>query len=120
MEARTQGRSASRSTPCASHCSSWSASPGLVIAAALLHPEIGAADRRRAGALLLAGEPEEVLEEVPMGTNAEVPLAHRLQRSHLLEAVWVEVLELQSVREQHPADEPADGDGEVALVEGHE
>jgi hypothetical protein len=55
-----------------------------------------------------------------MGTNAEVPLAHRLQRSHLLEAVWVEVLELQSVREQHPADEPADGDREVALVEGHE
>jgi hypothetical protein len=27
---------------------------------------------------------------------------------------------LQPVREQHPADEPADGDGEAALVEDHE
>jgi hypothetical protein len=31
-----------------------------------------------------------------------------------------EVLELQPVREQHPANEPAGGDGEAALVEGHE
>jgi hypothetical protein len=30
------------------------------------------------------------------------------------------VLELQPVREQHPANEPAGGDGEATLVEGHE
>jgi hypothetical protein len=30
------------------------------------------------------------------------------------------VLELQSVREQHPANESAGGDGEAALMEGHE
>jgi hypothetical protein len=30
------------------------------------------------------------------------------------------VLKLQPVREQHPTDKPADGDGEAALVEGHE
>jgi hypothetical protein len=30
------------------------------------------------------------------------------------------MLELQPVREQHPADEPSGGDGESALVEGHE
>jgi hypothetical protein len=27
---------------------------------------------------------------------------------------------LQSIREQHPTDEPADGDGEATLMEGHE
>jgi hypothetical protein len=59
----------------------------VVVAAALLH-------RHRAGAILPTGEPEEVLEEVPMGTDSEVPLAHRLERSHLLDAVRVEVLEL--------------------------
>jgi hypothetical protein len=37
-----------------------------------------------------------------------------------LDTVRVEVLELQPVRKQHPSDEPAGGDGEVALVEGHE
>jgi hypothetical protein len=46
----------------------------VVVAAALLHPEIGAANRRRAGAILQAGEPKEILEEVPMGTDSEVPL----------------------------------------------
>jgi hypothetical protein len=66
------------------------------------------------------GEPEEVLEEVPMGADTEVPLAHHFERSHLLDAVRVEVLELQPIREQHPMDEPASGDRETALVEGHE
>jgi hypothetical protein len=55
-----------------------------------------------------------------MGTGAEIPLAHRLERNHLLDAIWIEVLELQPILEQHPADEPTGGDGEVALVEGHE
>jgi hypothetical protein len=41
---------------------------------------------------------------MPVGADAEVPLAHRLERNHLLDAVWVEVLELQPIREQHPAD----------------
>jgi hypothetical protein len=30
------------------------------------------------------------------------------------------VLELQPVRKQHSSDEPTGGDGEAALVEGHE
>jgi hypothetical protein len=34
----------------------------VVIATTLLRPEIGAADRRRAGAIPQVGEPEEVLE----------------------------------------------------------
>jgi hypothetical protein len=37
-----------------------------------------------------------------------------------LDIVRVEVLELQPVHEQHSSDEPAGGDGEAALVEGHE
>jgi hypothetical protein len=37
-----------------------------------------------------------------------------------LDAIRVEVLELQPVREQHSSDEPDGGDGEAALVEGHE
>jgi hypothetical protein len=56
------------------------------------------------GAIPQAGEPEEALEEMLVGADAEVPLAHRLERSHLLDAVWVEVLELQPIREQHPTD----------------
>jgi hypothetical protein len=60
------------------------------------------------------------LEEVPAGADAEVPLAHRFERSHLLDAIRVEVLELQPIREQHPTNEPAGGHGEAALVEGHE
>jgi hypothetical protein len=60
------------------------------------------------------------LEEVPMGTNAEIPLAHRLKRIHLLDALRVQVLELQPILEQHPTNEPVGRDGEAALVEGHE
>jgi hypothetical protein len=37
-----------------------------------------------------------------------------------LDIVQVEILELQPILEQHPADEPTGGDGEAALVEGHE
>jgi hypothetical protein len=66
---------------------------------ALLRPENGAADRRRMRAIPQAGEPEEVLEQVPVGADAEVPLAHRFEGGHLLDAVRVEVLELQPVRE---------------------
>jgi hypothetical protein len=42
--ARTRGRSADRTTPCANR--------DVVVAPALLHPEVGAADRHRPGALL--------------------------------------------------------------------
>jgi hypothetical protein len=55
-----------------------------------------------------------------MGTDSKVPLAHCLERNHLLDDVWVEVLELHPILEQHPADEPTGGDGKAALVEGHE
>jgi hypothetical protein len=34
--------------------------------------------------------------------NAEEPLSHRFKSGHLLDAVRVEVLELQPVHEQHP------------------
>jgi hypothetical protein len=57
---------------------------------------------------------------MPVRTDAEEPLAHCLEGNHLLDAVRVEVLELQHVREHHSSDEPADEDGEAALVEGHE
>jgi hypothetical protein len=69
-----------------------------VIVAALLHPEVGAADRRRAGAVPQAGEPEKVLEQMPVRANAKKPLAHRFKSSHLLDVVRVEVLKLQPVR----------------------
>jgi hypothetical protein len=82
--------------------------------------KIGAVDRRLVGAILQAAEPEEVLEEVLVGTDSEVPLIHRLERSHLLDVVRVEMLELQPILEQHPTDKPTGRDGEVALVEGHE
>jgi hypothetical protein len=58
----------------------------------LLHPKIGAADHHRTGAILQAGETEEVSEKVPVGADSEVPLTHCLKRSHLLDAVRVEVL----------------------------
>jgi hypothetical protein len=57
---------------------------------------------------------------MPVRADAEEPLAHCLEGGHLLDAVRVEVLELQPVCEQHPSDEPAGRDGEAALVEGHE
>jgi pyridoxal biosynthesis lyase PdxS len=59
---------------------------------ALLRPEIGTADCRRAGAISQASEPEEILEEVPVRADAEVPLAHRFEHGHLLDAIQVEVL----------------------------
>jgi hypothetical protein len=65
----------------------------------LLRPEVDAVDRRRAGAVPQAGEPEEVLEQVLVCADAKEPLAHRFKRSHLLDVVRVEVLELQPVRE---------------------
>jgi hypothetical protein len=86
----------------------------------LLRPEVSAADRRRARAISQAGEPEEVLEQGPVGDDAKVSLAHCFERIHLLDAVRIEVLELQPVREQHPANEPVRRDREAALVEGHE
>jgi hypothetical protein len=57
---------------------------------------------------------------MPVSTYAEEPLAHCLEGSELLDAVRVEVLELQPVREQHFSDEPVGGDGKATLVEGHE
>jgi hypothetical protein len=39
------------------------------------------------------------LEEVPIENDSKVPLTHRLECSHLLDAVRVEVLELQAVLE---------------------
>jgi hypothetical protein len=51
-----------------------------------------------------------------MGTNSQVPL----ERSHLLDAVRVEVLQLEPILEEDAADEPPGGNGEATLVEGHE
>jgi hypothetical protein len=34
---------------------------------------------------------------VPVGTDPQVPLTQRLERRHLLDAVWVEVLKLKPV-----------------------
>jgi hypothetical protein len=65
----------------------------------LLHVEISTANGLRAGAVPQAGEPEEILEEVPVGADAEVPFAHRFECSHLLDAIRVEVLELQPICE---------------------
>jgi hypothetical protein len=91
----------------------------VVVALALLHPKIGASNHCRAESLPQAGEPEEVPEQMPVRTDTEEPLAHCLEGCHMLDVVRVEVLELQPVREQHSSDEPADGDGEAALMEGH-
>jgi hypothetical protein len=76
----------------------------VVITPALLHPEVGGADSRRPGTLLQARELEEVPEKVLMGTNSQVPLAHCLERYHLLDAVQVEMLQLESVLEENSAD----------------
>jgi hypothetical protein len=55
-----------------------------------------------------------------MGIDSQVPLAHRLERRHLLDVVRVEVLQLKPVLEEDSADEPPDGDREAALMESHE
>jgi hypothetical protein len=47
---------------------------------------------------------------VPMGTDSQVPFAHRLERRHLLDVVWVEVLELKLVLEEDSMNEPPSGD----------
>jgi hypothetical protein len=39
-----------------------------------------------------------------MGTNSQVPLAQCLERDHLLDAVQVEMLQLESVLEENSAD----------------
>jgi hypothetical protein len=57
---------------------------------------------------------------VPMGTNSQVPHAHRLKRRLLLDVVRVELLQLEAVLEEDSTNEPPGGDGEAALVEGHE
>jgi hypothetical protein len=40
--------------------------------------------------------------------------------SHLLDVVRVEVLQLEPILEENSTDEPPDGDGEAALMQGHE
>jgi hypothetical protein len=55
----------------------------------LLRSKIGAVDRHCAGAVPQAGEPEEVLEQVLVGTDAKVPLAHCFKGGHLLDVVQV-------------------------------
>jgi hypothetical protein len=55
-----------------------------------------------------------------MGTDSQVPLAHHLERRHLLDVVWVEVLQLKPILEEESADEPPARDREAALVEGRE
>jgi hypothetical protein len=72
-EVRTRGSSADRTTPCASRCSSRSGTPNVVVAPALLHLEVGAADRHRPRTLLQACELEEIPKKVPMGTDSQVP-----------------------------------------------
>jgi hypothetical protein len=55
-----------------------------------------------------------------MGTDSQVPLTHHLERRHLLDAIRVEMLQLEPVLEENSADEPLGRDGEAVLVEGHE
>jgi hypothetical protein len=55
-----------------------------------------------------------------MGTDSQVPLTHRLERRQLLDAVRIEVLELEAILEEDSTDEPPGRDGEAALVESHE
>jgi hypothetical protein len=54
-----------------------------------------------------------------MGTDSQVPLAQRLKCRHLLDVVWVEVLQLEPVIIEDHSSEPPGGDGEAAFVEGH-
>jgi hypothetical protein len=53
-----------------------------------------------------------------MGTYPQVPLAHRLERCHLLDAVRIEVLQLKPVLIEDLPDEPPGGDGAATLAEG--
>jgi hypothetical protein len=69
----------------------------VVVAPALLHPEVGAADRRRPGTVIQARKLEEILEKVPVGTDSQVPLAHCLEHRHLLDAIRVEMLQLEPI-----------------------
>jgi hypothetical protein len=55
-----------------------------------------------------------------MGTDSQVPLAHHQEHHHLLDAVWVEMLQLEPVLEENSTDESPGGDREAALMEGHE
>jgi hypothetical protein len=59
----------------------------VVVIVALLHPKVGAPNRRRAGSLPQVGEPEEVPEQMLVRTDAEEPLAHCLEGSYLLDDV---------------------------------
>jgi hypothetical protein len=55
-----------------------------------------------------------------MSTNSQVPLTHHLERCHLLDAIRVELLQVEAVLEEDSTNEAPGGDGEAALVEGHE
>jgi hypothetical protein len=46
-----------------------------------------------------------------MGTNLQVPLAHHLERRHLLDAIRVEMLQLEAVLVEDPLDESPGVDG---------
>jgi hypothetical protein len=63
----------------------------------LLRSEVGAPDCRQDLVVLQADELEEIPKEMPVGSHAQVPLAQRLERRHLLDDVRVEVLKLQPV-----------------------
>jgi hypothetical protein len=59
-------------------------------------------------------------EKVPTGIDSQVPLAHCIERRHLLDIVRVEMLQLEAALEEDSVGEPPSGDVEVVLVEGHE
>jgi hypothetical protein len=44
-----------------------------------------------------------------MGTDSQVPLAHHLERRHLLDAVRVEMLQLEAILEEDSTDESPSG-----------
>jgi hypothetical protein len=50
-----------------------------------------------------------------MSANSQVPLAHRLEGRHMLDAVRVEVLQLEAVLEEDSTNELPGGDGEASL-----
>jgi hypothetical protein len=55
------------------------------VSLALLHSKVGAPNHHREVVVLQAGKLEEVLEEVLVGTNSQVPRAQRLKCDHLLD-----------------------------------